>query len=83
MFSSDAIGFAKPDPRAYHHVCSQLNRLPSAVLHVGDRHDLDVVAARAAGLGAVHLDREDHGPHDEPDRITSLNKLPRFIQSNR
>lgn len=57
VFSSDAIGFAKPDPRAYHHVCELLELDPECVLHVGDRYDLDVLAARAAGLNAVHLDR--------------------------
>jgi FMN phosphatase YigB (HAD superfamily) len=37
--------------------CARLGLPPAAVLHVGDRYDLDVVAARAAGLPAVHLDR--------------------------
>ena len=83
VFSSDAIGFAKPDVRAYRHVCSALDRAPATVLHVGDRYELDVVGARAAGLGAVHLDRADHGPFDESDRITTLAQLPRFIHRTR
>jgi putative hydrolase of the HAD superfamily len=45
------------------------------VLSVGDRHDLDVLPARAAGLQAVHLDRLDAGPTDEPHRIKSLRDL--------
>ena len=42
------------------------------MLHVGDLFDLDVLAARAARLRAVHLDRHGRGPLDEPDRITTL-----------
>lgn len=79
VFCSDAIGFAKPDVRAFNYVCEKLGRDPSAVLSVGDRHDLDVVAARAAGLRAVHIDRANAGPADEPCRITSLVDLPRFL----
>jgi putative hydrolase of the HAD superfamily len=76
VFSSDVIGFAKPDPRAYRHVCEQLRVNPSHVVHVGDRYDLDVVAARAAGLNAIYLDRLDIGPEDEASRICSLVELP-------
>jgi putative hydrolase of the HAD superfamily len=79
VFSSDAIGFAKPDARAYGHVCDQLNQPPGSVLHVGDRYELDVVAARAAGLNAVYLDRDDRGPATECHRIRTLLDLQRFL----
>jgi len=75
----DAVGFAKPDPRAYRHACERLEVPRDRVLHVGDRYDLDFVAARAAGLDAVHLDRDDRGPHDQPKRIVSLADLRRFL----
>ena len=48
-------------------------------LHVGDRHDLDVLAPRAAGLQALYLDRTDRGPYDESERITSLDKLSPWL----
>ncbi len=83
VFCCDVIGFAKPDPRSYQHVCRQIGMPQERVLHVGDRYDLDVVGARAAGLAAVHLDREDNGPHDEADRITSLTELGRFLDGRR
>jgi putative hydrolase of the HAD superfamily len=75
MFCCDALGFAKPDPRSYRAVADALGVPYERVLHVGDRHDLDVVGARAAGLNAVHLDRRGDGPHDESARITSLLEL--------
>jgi len=82
LFSSDAIGFAKPDPRAYHHVCEQLMTVPSRVVHVGDRYDLDVLAARTAGLHAIHLDRTNAGPQDETAQIQNLRDLPDLLRDN-
>jgi putative hydrolase of the HAD superfamily len=76
LFSSDSIGFAKPDPRAFLHVCDVLELPPTRVLHVGDRHDLDVVAARDAGLLAIHLDRTDPRLPLSTGQITSLRDLP-------
>ncbi|MGA2012640.1 MAG: HAD family hydrolase [Solirubrobacteraceae bacterium] len=82
VLSCDTIGYAKPDPRAYLRACRELGVAADRALHVGDRYDLDVVAARAAGLPAVHLDRSDRGPHDEPARITSLRELGRFLEGD-
>jgi putative hydrolase of the HAD superfamily len=75
VVTAEELGVAKPDPAAYRAVCLRLGMAPESVLHVGDRHDLDVVAARAAGLQAVHLDRRGLGPVDEPSRISSLDEL--------
>ena len=75
VLTAEALGCAKPDPRAYAGLCAALGLDPGAVLYVGDDHDLDVVAARAAGLRAVHLDRRGTGPAGERDRIRSLHDL--------
>jgi putative hydrolase of the HAD superfamily len=64
LFTSEAMGFAKPDPRAFTTPCERLGLRVDQVLHVGDRYDVDVVAARAAGLEAVHLDRNSTRPGD-------------------
>ncbi|WP_369069411.1 HAD family hydrolase [Kineococcus terrestris] len=69
------LGFAKPDPRAFHAVCERLGLAPAEVLYVGDDHEVDVLGARAAGLRAAHLDRTGAGPLDEPDRLESLHDL--------
>ncbi|MBL7498256.1 HAD family hydrolase [Frankia sp. CNm7] len=79
VFTAEAIGVAKPAPITYLTVCERLGVPAEAVLHVGDRHDLDVLAPRAVGLNAVHLDRTGRGPLDEPHRITSLAELGRFL----
>lgn len=75
VFTAEALGVAKPSPRAFAAVCAALALAPGRVLHVGDNHDLDVVAARAAGLIAVHLDRAGAGPLEEAARITTLADL--------
>lgn len=79
VFTAEGLGVAKPDPQSYLRVCAALGVDPRHALHVGDRYDLDVVAARAAGLQAVHLDRTGQGPHDEPARITSLAELAELV----
>ena len=75
VFTAEAIGVGKPSPQAFAAVCASLGLAPGSVLHVGDNHALDVVAARAAGLVAVHLDRTGAGPVDEAARITTLADL--------
>ncbi len=75
VYCSDVIGFAKPDVRAFRHVCEQLGTDPSVAVSVGDRYDLDVVAARDAGLSAVHLDRNETATGDERHRIHTLSDL--------
>jgi putative hydrolase of the HAD superfamily len=75
VFTVEDLGAAKPDPAAFLGACDRWGLPPASVLSVGDRHDLDVLAARAAGLQAVHLDRRNEGPHDEPHRIRSLADL--------
>jgi putative hydrolase of the HAD superfamily len=78
--TAEELGVAKPERSTYLAVCAALGVHPGAALHVGDRHDLDVLAARAAGLQAVHVDRSGAGPFDEPHRITSLAQLPTLLR---
>jgi putative hydrolase of the HAD superfamily len=79
VFTPDDLGVSKPDPAAFRGACAHWGLPPDAVLSVGDRHDLDVLPARAAGLHAVHLDRHDAGPCDDPHRIRSLTDLPAHL----
>jgi putative hydrolase of the HAD superfamily len=81
VYTAEGIGSAKPAPRAYLIACDRLGLPPAAVLNVGDRYDLDVEGARAAGLRAVHLDRNGGGPMREHSRIASLRELVRFLPS--
>jgi putative hydrolase of the HAD superfamily len=79
VWTVDELGVAKPDPDAFRRACARWDLPPAAVLSIGDNHELDVLAARAAGLHAAHLDRRDRGPHSEPTRLTSLQDLPALL----
>jgi len=57
IFASAGLGVAKPSPRAFELACAGLGTAPERTLMVGDNYDFDVVAARAAGLRALHFDR--------------------------
>jgi putative hydrolase of the HAD superfamily len=76
VVTSEQLGVAKPAAQTYLATCRLLAVDPTAVVHVGDRHDLDVVAPRAAGLRALHLDRGRRGGEPPEGRITSLAELP-------
>ncbi len=75
VWTPDDLGMAKPDPGAFRGAVARWGLRTGEVLSLGDRHDLDVLAAREAGLRAVHLDRLGIGPVGEPHRIGSLREL--------
>lgn len=58
VVDSHVVGFAKPDPRIFHHALVAVGREadPARTLHVGDLYHADVSGARAAGLHALLLD---------------------------
>ena len=74
---TDTAGCAKPDPRIFHHACTALGVPPSAAAYIGDRSDTDALAATAAGLHGLWLDRANT-PTPPPGlpRLTTLDALP-------
>lgn len=76
VVTSSRAGAAKPDPAIFHAATRRLDCRPGDVLHVGDRADLDVEAARAAGLQALLLRRSlAHALPGEQDTIADLRGL--------
>jgi FMN phosphatase YigB (HAD superfamily) len=59
--SSARWGVAKPDPAFFARLAAELDLPPSAIAHVGDRVDNDVVPAAEAGMAAVHVRRGPWG----------------------
>ena len=55
--SAGALGYAKPDPRAYAGVAGSLTLKPAEILFVGDEPHADVVGPRAAGMQTVWVNR--------------------------
>ena len=73
-------GFPKPSPVIFEQAAIKLGLSADAILHVGDSAEMDVAAARAAGLHALRIDRSQ--AECEKDTLLSLAELPAKIGSN-
>jgi len=76
---SDEAGRSKPAPRVYAFACAGLDVAPSALLHVGDREETDVLGAQRFGArAALYTGVVDRGSaHTAADLVcTDLRHLP-------
>lgn len=69
-------GAAKPDPRIFHHACALVGVRPDEALHIGDDPQLDLIAARKAGLQAAWLLRADHAHRHAEDACGAWHPAP-------
>lgn len=81
MLDSAVEGYEKPDPRFFEVALSKSGGVAATTVHVGDFYNIDVVGARAAGLGAVLVDERDL--HHDADclRIRSIAELPQLLRN--
>ena len=70
----------KPHPEIFRRACERLGVSGSETVHVGDSVEEDWAAARAAGLSALLLDRDDRHPEIR-ERIRSLAELPARVSA--
>jgi putative hydrolase of the HAD superfamily len=70
---SASIGVRKPSPLFYTAIIQACGCAPHQILMVGDSSEHDVLAPRAAGLRALHLNRKP--PLVDHDSLTSLEEL--------
>ena len=75
VLDSALVGVEKPDPAIFRAALAALDVGPAEAIYVGDLYDVDVVGARAAGMGAVLLVPDAAGPGPECGRISSLTAL--------
>jgi FMN phosphatase YigB (HAD superfamily) len=88
IVSSGGLGVAKPDPGFFVAAAAAVGADVSECVHVGDRVDNDVVAARAAGMTPVHVRRGPwgvlHGDDPAIDlQVSSLLELPDLLRALR
>jgi putative hydrolase of the HAD superfamily len=76
VFTSGGLGVAKPDPAAFRAACDRLGVPPGRAAYVGDRADVDAVAATAAGLRGVWVNRLGEAAPSGVAVIGSLAELP-------
>ncbi|MFI6151080.1 HAD family hydrolase [Kitasatospora sp. NPDC051170] len=83
LICSDEFGQPKPAPAIFHAGCAALGLNPSEVAYVGDRHDVDALGARDAGLTAFWLDRPGTGgtPARGVHLLRGLGELPSLLGS--
>jgi HAD superfamily hydrolase (TIGR01509 family) len=75
ILDSQVLGIEKPDPRIFRLALEKLGADASAALHVGDLYNVDVVGARAAGVGPVLVDEAGLYPDADCPRVQSLAEL--------
>jgi HAD superfamily hydrolase (TIGR01549 family) len=73
--SSGAHGKVKPDPSIFRAALERIGVRPDEAAMVGDSPEDDVDGARAIGMRALLVDREDRYPEYE-GRLTDLRGLP-------
>ena len=83
VLTSDHLGVAKPDPRAFELACVQLGVPPHAVVYIGDRLEVDALAATAAGLRGIWLNRTDDAVPPGVEAIDNLTDLPSLLEELR
>lgn len=75
----------KPDERAFRAICDALGADPAETVYVGDRPDVDVSGAAAAGLRTIQVLYEG-GPEPSPDADASVlrselvDRLPALLE---
>jgi HAD superfamily hydrolase (TIGR01549 family) len=82
VIGSRAHGYVKPHPTIFQAALQQLGVEPKFAVMVGDSLEEDVEGARALGLRAILMDREDRHPEFE-ERLTDLYGLPAALGLSR
>lgn len=76
---SARVGFQKPHASIYRHALESMRVAAQAAIHVGDSYRADVEGARAAGIGAVLIDRHSsagqHSERPQPDDVPLVRDL--------
>jgi len=83
ILDSTVVGFEKPDPRIFLLAAEKLGVAPTAAVHVGDLHGVDVVGARAAGVEPVLIDPANLWPQTDCIKIRDLTAIPDLVRRAR
>jgi putative hydrolase of the HAD superfamily len=83
VLTSDQLGVAKPDPSAFELACVHLGVPPHAAVYIGDQLEVDALAATAAGLRGIWLNRNGGAVPSGVEAIDSLTDLPSLLEELR
>lgn len=79
VVSSAVAGVAKPDRAVFEAALALAGTPAEEAVHVGDSPDHDVAGARAAGLGAILLDRRGVAAPADVPVVRRLGELPSLL----
>lgn len=79
VVSSAVVGAAKPDPALFEAALAVAGTPAEEAVHVGDSPDHDVAGARAAGVGAILLDRRGGPSTADVPVVRRLDELPSLL----
>ena len=82
IVGSRAHGYVKPHPTIFQSALQQLGVDAAAAAMVGDSLEEDIAGARALGMRAILIDRENRHP-DVNERLTDLYGLPAALGLSR
>jgi putative hydrolase of the HAD superfamily len=82
IVGSRAHGYVKPHPTIFQSALQQLGVDAPAAVMVGDSLEEDIAGARALGMRAILIDRENRHP-DVQERLTDLYGLPAALGLSR
>lgn len=85
IFTSEGIGYAKPDAKAFQTVCDRLSIPYDTMYYIGDNYIKDMEGAKAAGLHTIHFNRHnlqegmasDYIVYNEDQLVALLKELER------
>jgi putative hydrolase of the HAD superfamily len=83
VLTSDQLGVAKPDPRAFELACVRLGVPARAAVYVGDQLEVDALAATAAGLRGIWLNRNGGSVPRGVEAVGNLTDLPSLLEELR
>ena len=74
---------AKPDPRTSELACLRLGVPARAAVYVGDQREVDALAATAAGLRGIWLNRNGGAVPPGVEAVGNLTDLPSLLEELR
>ena len=83
IVDSHLVGVEKPDPAIFHIALERLGARAESAVFIGDLPSVDVVGARAAGLGAILVDPHDLYVDWEVQRLHGIGELPAVLDRAR
>ena len=79
-FKAEDVGAAKPEPALFNHALKHTGGQASAMIHVGDSHEHDVVGAHRAGIRSVWFTQQGSDSDYADHIIACLTELPSLLR---